>query len=49
MNKREIAKSNGKPVSMIEGEIRGGFSLLGNSINCHLDRELDVLKNLVDK
>ena len=29
MNKREVAKANGKPVSMIEGEIRGGFSLLG--------------------
>ncbi|KAM3141094.1 hypothetical protein pb186bvf_006895 [Paramecium bursaria] len=41
MNKREVAKSNGKPVSMIEGEIRGGFTLL--------DRELDVLKTMVDK
>ena len=49
MNKREVAKSNGKPVSMIEGEIRGGFTLLGNFINCHKDRELDVLKNMVDK
>ena len=32
MNKREVAKSNGKPVSMIEGEIRGGFTLLGSFV-----------------